>query len=218
MLGIFNRSKAPKWKKNKTTFSPQVCGNIIPTKSTSIWLAEKSMIEYNPTLDTIITVTQYPSSIVKHCCLKYGGKIYIIDGLNGAIISFDPSSMSFCKKTNIAKLGAYPNAICVFNKILIFNGHQNTTQYLIYDPITNKVIEHQIQPYRVNGAAALLYKNRIIILGGYDWNNQQRLKTFSMSSVIEESKVDDIPDFKIKQNWQLPVSLSQFGHALLNNT
>ena len=108
MFSFFNTQNITNWKKNEAQFSHDLREKPIIIGNDYIWLSDnKAMIEYNLKKDKIQHITKYTYNIKPsiHCCSEYNGKIYIIDGINGEIILFDPESHSFCKKTNIPKLG-----------------------------------------------------------------------------------------------------------------
>ena len=91
-------------------------------------------------------IQKYPSNIKPYNHYgEYNGK-YIIDGIHGEIILLDPETHSFCKKTNIPKLGSHSNDH-TFDKIHIFNG-DNNKHHLIYDEL-KEAINHKINSQRI---------------------------------------------------------------------
>ena len=186
-------SSLANWEQRQTKFSMVLLKDLIETQKDTIWLSaahksayhksENGMIQYNHKSDRIMNIIQYPDNIkpVRQYCVEYNKKIYIIDGENKHIIEFDPESKSFTIKTKIPELGGYATCIKVFNRIHIFHGRKNTSHYLIYDPETNKVIDHKIDTNRFNGSAVLLYQNRIIKIGGNNKTTYQISNTFSIS-------------------------------------
>ena len=217
-----------KWGKNKITVTPTLREKLICMDNDSMWLSvaqklyynksENGMIHYNHKMDKIIDVIEYPQNIEPqdHCVCVYQNRIYLVDPWNETIISFDTKSQSFSIKTSIPYLGSHPNGICVFNKIHIFNGHQNTSHYLVYDPSTNKVIDHEVHTSKINGSVAFFMqdRNRIIRIGGYDYDAKEVLDTCSVSSIIEEHQADNIPEFEINYKWRLPIPLFAFAAVL----
>jgi len=177
------------------------------------------MIEYNPTLDKITKICTYPSNLkpAGHAVCEYDKTIYIIDGYNGEIISFNPSLNTFHKNIDIPVIGSFPNAITIFNKIHIFNGSRNTKHYLIYDPVKNKIINHKINTDKIYLVSTLKYKNQIIQIGGLNQVTNKRMDTFSMSLEIKDNEVENVIKFNTKQQWKLPIPLCGFGHVLFKN-
>ena len=111
----------------------------------------------------------------------------------------------------------HPTRNAVFNKIHIFNGRDNNSHYLIYDPETNEVIDHTINQHIIRGAQTLLYQSRIVRMGGYDRTSRQFSDRFQMSAKIQKIQVNNVPNFKIIHRWKLPLTLSRFAYNNILN-
>ena len=144
------------------------------------------MSQYQLSTQKIIHTIEYPPNInpQRQVCCKYKDKIYIIDGEHGEIILFDPIKKTFTKKLLIPKIGCYPNAVVVFNKIHIINGRNNDQHHLVYDPITNQLIDDKIAVDKITCGAALVYENKIIAFGGYYNTKGSRSDNFMITTPI----------------------------------
>ena len=69
---------------------------------------------------------------------------------------------------------------------------------------------------KIEGAAAILFENRIIAIGGTK-NGNKTLTALPMSSVIKEIEVNYCPNFEIKPNWNLPEPLEYFGYIIFKH-
>ena len=91
-------------------------------------------------------------------------------------------------------IGSYPSSIAISDKIYIMHGGQNSTQYLIYNTTSNTIesIEYEDEKtdtYKL--IASVLYKNRILKLGGYSCEKEVIMDTFIMSNEIKPDGGDD---------------------------
>eukprot|EP01083_Nonionella_stella_P211970 765913_1 len=61
---------------------------------------EQAMVQYDIQSDKIISVIKYPNNIKPSChsCCQYKNEIYIVDGENGQIITFNTQNKQFKKK------------------------------------------------------------------------------------------------------------------------
>eukprot|EP01083_Nonionella_stella_P082000 226220_1 len=75
--------------------------------STDYDKGEQGMVQYDIKLDKIISVAKYPQNIKPeyHSCCKYKNEIYIVDGENGQIISFNTQNKQFKIKIKTEKIG-----------------------------------------------------------------------------------------------------------------
>eukprot|EP01083_Nonionella_stella_P092431 258785_1 len=62
---------------------------------------EQGMVQYDIQSDKIISVVKYPNNIKPPChsCCQYKNEIYIVDGKNGQIITFNTQNKQFQIKT-----------------------------------------------------------------------------------------------------------------------
>eukprot|EP01083_Nonionella_stella_P103776 296718_1 len=67
---------------------------------------ERGMVQYDLQSDKIISVVEYPKNIkpYNHSCCKYKNEIYIVDGENGQIISFNTRNKQFKIKIKTEKI------------------------------------------------------------------------------------------------------------------
>ena len=221
-VSYFTKFMTTNWHEHSTTVHNSLRNKIVTVDKGSFWLcvihksateaSENGMINYDHKSDKIISITEYPSHIdpYNHCCVGYKKNIYIVEGELGQIFSFS-------RKSIIPKIGKHPNSIAVYNKIHIFNGRENDSHHLIYDPETNELIDHKVNKHKIKAAQTLLYQSRIIRMGGFDKTTRQFLDIFEMSPKIQKIQVNNVPNFKIIQQWKLPLAISAFGSILFQN-
>eukprot|EP01083_Nonionella_stella_P091471 255752_1 len=65
--------------------------------STNYDKGERGMVQYDLQSDKIISVVKYTNNIKPegHSCCKYKNEIYIVDGRNGQIISFNTQKKKY---------------------------------------------------------------------------------------------------------------------------
>ena len=162
------------------------------------------MTQYCIKTNKVIQIIKYPDNInpCRQYCVKYKEKIYIIDGEHAQIILFDPITKEFTIKTVIPKLGSYPTAVVIFDKIHIIQGFSNA-DHLIYDITKNtvKILEDEVSKYNTGMVSMLLYKDKIFRFGGSQ--GSQRIDTFMISSSIKQNEDENIKwtekvEFKLK--------------------
>eukprot|EP01083_Nonionella_stella_P148499 470150_1 len=75
--------------------------------STDYNKGEQCMVQYDIHSDKIISVVKYPKNIKPkwHSCCKYKNEIYIVDGENGQIISFNTQNKQFKIKIQTGTIG-----------------------------------------------------------------------------------------------------------------
>ena len=178
--------------------------------------SENGMVQYSIKDDKIISIIQYPQNINPHrqCCCKYKDKIYIIDGENGEIILFDPSTKKYIKKReldDIPPIGRYPSAVVVFDKIHILHGNRSNNHY-IYNPENNEIQTLPLEPRRTS-ACLLNYENKIITFGGWDLSKGQAADEFIMSSEMKSDDDDKIAWIN-KKEFKLIKGLNKSAHIL----
>eukprot|EP01084_Bolivina_argentea_P070674 128510_1 len=160
--------------------------------STAHNAGEKGMVEYSIQYNRIIQIVKYPCTIQPdyHSLCKHANSnlIYIVDGFEGTITSFNPFTKQFNLEINIPKVGY--NAVCLeFNdKIYVFNGHTNCKDVVVYSPFKNKYEISQIMKSNLGTVCTLRYQNQIIRFGGFNYAINKCMDTFIMSSPIISGK------------------------------
>ena len=175
------------------------------------------MVQFDTIKNDIVNFVQYESiKPWRHCCCKYKDKIYIIDGENAEISTFDPAFGAlnkFTKKIDLSvAVGKYPSVVVVLEKIYILHGHNNKKYYFIYDPITNTIADHTQVMENLSVVAVLEYNQQILKFGGYRIQEGENIDTFMISSRITRDK--DILEWTEKAQWKLPKTLTNPGHIL----
>ena len=182
--------------------------------------SDNGMVNYSIKTDNI-DVAQYPHSLKPkhHNCCQHKGKIYLIDGVNGEIIIFNPLTKTFKKALNIPKVGGYPTSIVtVHDTIHIFNGRNNRKKYLIYNINENslKTIDNKTKSSRMDSVSVLLYQDQIITMGGYNKDTEKFVNNVMISSKIKSNDTD-APKWTMNPKYQLPIPLGHFGHILFKH-
>ena len=222
-----NKTRLAHFHEKKVSFSPAARA-FIPIEKDIMWISDShtslykksrnGMIQYNYRIDKIMKIIEYPEYVEPwdhSCTLSQDGMIYIVEGQDKVIVSFNPKLNTFGKGKSLPEdLGSYLNSFSIFGRIHIFNGSENLSHYIIYDPKKNKLIDHKVDAHKIAGAATLLYNDRVMVIGGYDWNTEECMDEVLMSSIITENQVYDIPKFEIKPKWTLPIPLCSFGHII----
>ena len=176
---------------------------------------ENGFAEYCRKADKIINIIEYPPEYkpCRHVCCQYKDKIYLIDGENGHIILFDPNSETksnrFQKVMDIPKIGKYPSAAIVHDKIYILNGYDNNDCYLIYDIKTNALNTVSVDKKEGKGIyliAALEYNNQIMQVGGYN-----RGEFWISTEIQEDDDGEKKLDWVEKTKWKLPRQIAGGG-------
>eukprot|EP01083_Nonionella_stella_P273761 928930_1 len=101
---------------------------------------EQGMVQYDIQSDKIISVVKYPNNIKpdRHSCCQYKHEIYIVDGMNGQIISFNTQNKQFQIKINTERIGSGAQCIAMYDDVHIFGGHRNS-KHLVYRIKENKI-------------------------------------------------------------------------------
>ena len=184
--------------------------------------SESGILQYDTQLDKITTITEYPQDIIlkAHVCCQYKNKIYLIDGIHGFIVEFDINEKVFTKKIDIPKVGGFPSVASIFDTIHIFNGRDNTNEYLIYDINTNCINAIELKKARpkLESVSAFVYNNYIIQLGGYCNIDYEKIDTVKITmDQLNTDNVNDAPEWITKSEWKLPKPLNRSGHILYKN-
>ena len=176
--------------------------------------SESGIIEFCTNLDKIINITEYPDDIkpTMQCCVSYKNDIYIIDGENWEIISFDTSSKTFTKKETIPKIGAYPSAVIIFDEIHIVHGERNTKQHLIYNITQDNVQIIEQKCERLIVIPMIVYNEKMIKFDG-----QKGLHI--SSKIVKDKKYDNVHAhdkivWTMKPEWKLPKAVVCCGYIL----
>ena len=165
------------------------------------------MTEFCTKTNSIINTIQYTPYIqpVRQFCCKYNQKIYIIDGEQGEITLFNPSTKTFIKLLNIPKIGTYPGAVVMHNKMHIFHGSRNN-DHLIYnlDNNTLRVIQDATV---INGKMRQVhvtkYGDRLIRFAGRNTSSHESVGTFMISSEIKPDQDDKDITWSIKDEYDM---------------
>ena len=178
--------------------------------------SENGMVQYNVKADKITQIIQYPQNITpcRQFCCQYNKKIYIIDGENGQIILFDPSTKSFTIKVDIPCIGKYPTAVVVFDKIHIMHGTENYKNW-IYNITANtvKIFDDECTD-KMYLVAAIKYKDNCIIKwGGWNYSDGRPSNAFMISNIIEDNNTDEIK-WELQPNYAFKEPIYNFGYVL----
>eukprot|EP01083_Nonionella_stella_P181423 649899_1 len=100
------------WKERSAGKTEDIQPQLIPMEDCIWWSTdynqgEQGMVQYDIQSDKIISVVKYPNTIKPEChsCCKYKNEIYIVDGENGQIISFNTQNKQFQIKIKTEKIG-----------------------------------------------------------------------------------------------------------------
>ena len=195
----------------------------------SIWYStrynygEKGMVRYNYKIDRQAKIVKYGeySSITPsdHCCCSHSGIIYIVDGLDKKIVSFDPKKEKFKQTAIIPYLGNNPSCITIHDEIHIIGGRENT-KHLIYsisnDNFLATTIEDPTCKLPTHSMCILNYNNRIIKFGGYIQSKQKSIDTFYISSIIKSDDFKNI-EWTAKPEYKLKDGIFSCGYVLFKN-
>ena len=212
------------WTDHSSKPSPVIREKLLKI-GTSIWYSsshkshydkgENGITEYSTTTDSIMNTIPYPDNITpfRQCCCEYNQIIYIIDGEHEEIISFNPSTKHYTKKITIPiKLGMYPSAVSIFDKIHIFDGADNDKKHLIYNITKNtiKVLEDKgATDTKMIGVCLMKYGNKILRFGGFGgWSN---VDTFMISSEIKEDDDENGLEWDIKEEFKCKQPVTKCG-------
>ena len=180
---------------------------------------ENGMTEYSMKSHKVIQTIPYPADMTptRHCCCAVGDIIYIIDGQDSSITAFDPKSKTYTRKISIDKIGDYPNAEAISDKIRIFNGggyNEYDHRDIIYDTTKNTLITYQTD-YNIYAASTVLYQNKLVSIGGFNWNDGAK-KTPEVR-ISQELNNDEAVKWEIKSAWELPKGLYHTGCVIYRN-
>ena len=214
------------WKKEPHTPGIGTRSNLF-TIGDSLWYSSdkhkydkenKGMTEYSIKSHQIIQTIPYPSDIqpLGHRCVLVKDIIYIIDGYNGAIITFDPKSKSYTKVQSIPKIGFHPSIVSISDTIRIFHGQDNDKYDLTYDTINNTVKIHETKHNKIGAVSTIYHQDRIISIGGWDYTTGKCIDTVSMSQPLTKENVGMI-NWTIQSQWKLPKGLNESGFVLYRN-
>eukprot|EP01084_Bolivina_argentea_P065102 118693_1 len=126
------------------------------------------MVEYCIKTNKIKQIIQYPEDIqpTGHTICAYRNIIYIIDGINGNIISFNISTKQFKTQLEISKIGHSLCCVVITDKIHILNG-KNNQKHLIYSITKNQIetFNDTITHSNITSVSIIYYNKRIIRFG-----------------------------------------------------
>ena len=179
--------------------------------------SENGMSQYCSKTHKIINTFPYSEGIVpcRHVCCKYKNKIYLIDGEHGQIILFDPELKTYSSKLEIPKIGMYPSAVVVFDKIHFFHGERNVKYHFVYDPNKNTLNTYTDKAGGMYVVSAFVYQNKIIKFGGWNINEGARSSTVMISQEIKQDLSTDMEwTWTEKTKWKLPFGNHLCGYIL----
>eukprot|EP01084_Bolivina_argentea_P070676 128514_1 len=188
--------------------------------STAYNAGEEGMVEYSIKFNKILQIVKYPSSIQPdyHSLCRHYNNIYIVDGFAGSITLFNTLTLQFASTTRIPKIGY--NAVCMVfdDKIYIFNGHTNSKDIVIYSPKENNFELAAVMKSHLGSVCILRYNDQIIRFGGFNYDTNQCMDKFIMSSPIKNLKTkknnhSDIHWFE-KLTCKLPEPINGCGYIL----
>ena len=212
------KSHDPRWKVLRPHKTPWIAHQLILINS-SIWYStdydkgERGMVEYNCNTNQIQQIIQYPHSIkpVSHSCCAKGNNIYIIDGKNGEIISFNITNTTFTKQRNIFKMGGATSCILINNDIHIIGG-EKSSKHCIYSIANNKIksVNDASSRTKIMSVCVLKYKELCIKFGGFGVNASKIADTFYVSSVgsVENFK------WRLQSKYKLRNGICNCGYIL----
>eukprot|EP01084_Bolivina_argentea_P125450 222266_1 len=191
----------------------------------SIWYSAGGscggMVQYSIKTNKIVSKTKYSTNIkppINHCCCKFNNTIIIVNGDQGEIISFNPSTKQFEKKINTPEIGWKACCINMNNDIHIFHGIHNC-KHLIYSPKTNKlkILNDATTTQNIEEVCVLKYGNKLIRFGGYCMDEMKSLNSLFISSpVIQMNKTNKTIKWQLK--CKLVKGLFGCGYILYDNT
>ena len=176
-------------------------------------------MKYPPKLIPSTNIIKYPQHIKPemHSCCKHKNVIYIVDGCNGQIILFNPSTKKFTKKLKIPIIGVYSCCVSLHDDIHIFHGRSNKN-HIIYSIKTNqiKTTNDETTTRNMGYVSILKYQDKIIRFGGYDYDYGQSMNRFCLSSKIKPDYNHQIK-WEIKPENKLIKGMYGCGHVLYKN-
>ena len=220
------------WNKLSPAGTPTIARDVVLIQQT-MWYStrfdhgEQGMVQYDIKSDSIINIVKYPQNIrpAAHAICCYKDKIFMINGWNGEIILFDPSTQIFTKKLTITRLGASAVCVVIHDCIHIFNGRLNT-KHMIYSISNNNIITINDPTTTTEMSAVCLakYNNKCLKFGGWNVKEKQAMDEFWISSEIKDDDDNDeyiflYNDIKwtLKEEWKLLHGLDSCGTIVYNN-
>ena len=191
--------------------------NLVRIKS-SVWIStyydkgEEGLIEFDTRSNQIINIIKYPRALkcAGHSLCAHKEIIYIIDGQNGEIWSFDPTAeanLMFVKKSDIPTLGPLTNCFVREDRIHLMNGvHNKENRTFIYDILSNRFAKaNAVDGYLKIGQSVAFKDDQCIRIGGCDVNFTKWSKLCSVGK-INQFGIDWGRDMHL-----LPVGLAGCG-------
>ena len=200
-----------KWTIHQNPATHNIATKIVQIKD-SIWYStdhkdgEQGMVQYCLITNTVKNIVKYPEFVQPsyHCVCCLNNIIYIIDGFNGYIISFNPSNNEFGSKIemviiadycSVMNIGDYCSAVAIDGKIHIYNGmHNDKSLSYIYDPNTNEVksVKDIFASRRMSNVAILncpQIPGKLLRFGGYNNEKKTFLDCFLVRFKIKDALI-----------------------------
>ena len=169
------------WNEHPSPDTYWIAGELVQIGN-SIWCStwynqgEEGLVEFCEHGNNFKHLVSYPAYVeaTRHalCCLN--NLIYIIDGKNRQIVSFNPSTYVYTMKLRIAQIGVHPSAIVINDEIHIYHGKSNNSSLsYVYNPKCNAIrkVEDKFAAEGMEGVAIIKYRNELIRLGGWNADN-----------------------------------------------
>ena len=183
---------------------------VVSLRNSMSYSTDYGMVEYSPTTDTMGNVVRYPQNMqLSHhsvCADPNRGIMYLVDGINGYIISFDPIRHFFRVQASVPKIGGSSSCIVVEDNVHIFNGANNVGRHLIYDLNQNtlRMVNDSVTADGALGGVSIMeYKGTFIRFGGWCAENRESLDEVMVS--------DDSVEWTESIQWTLPQPLIGSG-------
>ena len=192
---LLNESTDSPWTPFGDLQTSEIRPNLVKINS-SIWMStdyndgEQGMIEFDTGFNQIVWVVKYPKALrcVGHSLCVHNEIIYIIDGYNGEIWSFDPTAkpnLMFVKKSDIPKLGWHTNCFVREDRIYIMNGVDNEENLtFIYDISSNQFTKANVFDGDLKiGQSVEVKGDQCVRIGGCDVNFTKWSKLCSVGKI-----------------------------------
>ena len=158
------------------------------------------------------------SSLSGFC--QYDDKIYIVDGVDNKIFSFDPDDNTLQKEVDIERvlIGKNPSCFTTDEYIHIFHG-SNSNTHLLYNPTTKEMHEfwdNVTMSKTLSCVSVFGWKDQLIKFGGINHDTKEKEDTFMIGSIYNKND-NEYVEWKTKVKYKLPAPMYGYGHVLHNN-
>eukprot|EP01084_Bolivina_argentea_P063277 115588_1 len=185
-----------------------------------IWIAtnyddaEGGLIKYCPKSNTM-KIIKYPQSLRPkwHSATQYGSSIYIVNGVDGYIMEYNTITQTFTINMQTQVIGKHTQCVAYNGYLYIFGGRKNAYySYLIYcikDCKLFAVMDPIIPHRKAANRCCILFRNRLMVFGGFDIKTADRFDTFYESSCLDDNPINI--QWKINSTFKLKKGLNCFG-------